>query len=143
MRILIVRVIIRRGTLETDTIILRRSLPWVLIVSLGWIVRRWVTVGLRVSLGRSRGIAVLGLTRGTRWTKGLTMGTVQHWWLITVPGIAVFARPVLTSNRSSCVRTIHSRSRDECSLRRDGMEQTLLVEADTVLASSVRRAVIA
>lgn len=144
MRILIVRVIIRRGTLKTDTIILRRSLSWVLIwVSLGWIVRWWITVGLRVSLGRSRRIAVLGLTRGTRRTKGLTMGTVKHGWLITVPGIAVLARSVLTSTGSSCIRTIHSRSRDERSLRGNGMEQTLLIEANAVLASSVRGAIVA
>ena len=123
MRILVMRVIIRRGTLETDTNILRRSLSWVLIwVSLGWVVRRWITVGLRVSLGRSRRIAVLGLTRGARRTKGLTVGTVKHRWLITVPGIAVLARSVLTSARTSCIRTIYSRSRDERSLRGDGME---------------------
>ncbi len=144
MRILIVRVIIRRGTLETDTIILRGSLSWMLIwVSMGWIVRLWVWVGRRVSLGHSRRIAVLRLTRRTRRTKGLTMGTIQHWWLITVPGVSVFARSVSSSNRSSCIRAIHSRSRDEGSLRGDGMEQALLIEANAVLASSVRGAVIA
>jgi hypothetical protein len=65
MRILVVMVIIRRGTLETDTIILRgRSLSGMLIrLSLGWIVRRWVWVGLRVPLSRWRRIAVLRLTR--------------------------------------------------------------------------------
>ena len=104
--------------------------------------RRWVRVALGVSMGCLRGV-VLRLTRRTRRTKGLTMGTIEHWWLITVPGISVLASSVLARSRRSCIWTIHSRSRDERSLRGDGMEQTLLIESDAVLASSVGRAIVA
>ena len=140
MRIFVVRVFIRRGTLETDTIILRgKSLP-LLLIRMPWrlVVRRWVWVGLRVSLWSGR-IAVLRLTRRTGRTKGLAMGTVQHWRLFAIPGIlAILTGSVLTGNGSSCTGAVDSRSRDECSLRGDGMEQTLLVKANAVLASSIR-----
>jgi hypothetical protein len=67
------------------------------------------------------------------------MGAVEHWGLLAIPGIlAILARPVLASNRSSCIRTIHSRSRDERGLRRHWVEQALLIEANAVLTSSVR-----
>lgn len=148
MRILVVRVIIRRGTLMTDTFFLRgRSLSGMFIrLSWRWVLTSWwILIGLGISLCVRWWILILRLTRRTRRTKGLTMGTIQHWRLFTIPGIlSILARSVLTCNRSSCAsRTIDSSHRDERSLRRDGMEQTLLIEASAVLTSSVRRAIIA
>ena len=146
MRIFVVRVIIREGTLVTDTFILRGrslSLSMMLIwLSRRWIMRRWIGVAMRRVAMWGRRITILRLTRGTRRTKRLTMGAIQHWRrLFTISGISVL--PSTFSGRTSCIRAIHSRSRDERSLGAHRMEQTLLVEADTVLASSIRRAVIA
>ena len=80
MRILVVRVFIGRGTLKTDTIILGRSLPWMLILRsilsslwmwawLRWrrVVRRILVTLRRISRGR-RAIIVLRRLRTRRRT---------------------------------------------------------------------------
>ena len=145
MRILVLRIIRGKGTLKTDTIILRgRSLSWMLIwLSWGWVVGGRVRVGLGISLGWWRRIVVMGLTRGTRRTKRLTMGTIQHRRLIAISGISVLARTFLTRAGTPCIGAVDGRSRDKRSLRRDGMKQALLVEAHAVLTSAIRGAIIA
>jgi hypothetical protein len=143
MRILVVRVIIRKGALVTDSVILRGSLSMMLIWLSGRaVLRRRVWVARCISLWWWWRVGILRLTRGTRRTKRLTMGSIEHWRL-TVPGIAVFTRTFLTRNSSSCIWTVNSRDGNESSLRANGMEETLLIKADAILASSVRRTIIA
>ena len=76
------------------------------------------------------------------------MGTVEHWRGISIPGIvlSILARATigLTSNRSSgSVGPINGVGWNEGSLRGDGMKEALLIEANAVLTTPVRRAVIA
>jgi hypothetical protein len=68
------------------------------------------------------------------------MGTVQHWGLVSIP-----VRSILTAitTRTPRIGAVHRRSGHEGSLRGDGVEQALLVEADTVLAPTVRRVLVA
>jgi hypothetical protein len=75
----------------------------------------------------------------------LAMGAVEHG-LFSFPGImAIRAGPTVrgTSHGSSgCPGSIDGVGGNEGSLRRDRVEQTLLVEPHTVLATAVRRTVI-
>ena len=76
------------------------------------------------------------------------MGTVEHGRRVTFPGIglSILARTSirLASNRSPrSVRPIDGIRRNKGSLRRDRMEEALLVESNAVLTTAVRRAVIA
>ena len=76
------------------------------------------------------------------------MGTVEHWRRVSISGIvlSVLSRSSigLTSNRSSRgVRPIDGIGWYEGSLRRDWMEEALLVEAHAVLAAAIGGAIIA
>jgi hypothetical protein len=69
------------------------------------------------------------------------VGTVEHRSTLSVLTILAARR---TSHWSSCsVGTIDSVRGNKSSLGTDRVEQALLVEANAVLATSVRRAVIA
>ena len=145
MRILVVRVIIGRGTLETDTIILRRSLSWLLV----WRARRVLRMG-RVRVGRVAllvmwWIRVLRLSSGRRGSQRLAMGSIQHRWLFSGPRVcSILTRSIArASDRCSCIWTIDGIGRHECCLRRHGMEETLLIESHAILTAAIRRAVIA
>lgn len=76
------------------------------------------------------------------------MGTVEHGRRVSITGIVLsilaWSSIGLTSNRSPCgVRPVNGVGRDEGSLRRDRMEEALLVEANAVLTAAIRRAVVA
>lgn len=84
---------------------------------------------------------------GTGRAKGLSVSAIKHG-LFSFTGVRLLSILTgavirLTSNRSSRARTIDSRSRNKSSLRRDRMEQALLIEADTVLAAAVRGTIVA
>ena len=71
------------------------------------------------------------------------MGAIQHRRLISIAILPVLARsPILACHGCTRIGTIDRRCRDKCSLRRDGMEETLLVEANTVLAATIRRVLV-
>jgi hypothetical protein len=95
---------------------------WILI-SLGWI------CSLRV--------AVWWCLAGRR-TERLAVSTVQHRRLLTVPRCAVLA-----CYRCTSVGAIDRGCGDKGSLGRNWMKQALLVEANTIVTSAVRRILVA
>lgn len=118
MRILVVRVIIRRGTLKTDTFIMLDRLGLSLCVIRGPSRRVPMVRGIRLSITRRwRRIVILRLTMGARGSERLTVGTVEHW-LFTVAGILSILGPAirLTGNRSACTGSIDSVGRNKGSL---------------------------
>lgn len=66
------------------------------------------------------------------------MRSVQH--RLRLP---ILTLTVLTSKGGASIGAIEGGSRYKCGLRGDGMEQALLVEANTILATAIRRAIIA
>jgi hypothetical protein len=153
MRILVVGVIIRRGTLETDTFIMlgRRCLPLCVIGRTRGGRVRGRLVRIRLWGIMSRGwrwrITVLRLTMWTWRAKRLSMSAIEHW-LFSFTGVRLLSILTgaiirLTSNRSSRTRTIDSRSRNKGSLRGDWVKQALLIEADAILATAIRRTIVA
>jgi len=159
MRIIAVGVIIRKGALETDTFILRgrRSLTVRVIWRSGGGIL-WEAARVRIRLWRRismawwwwrwrRRVTVLRLTLRTWRTERLTVGPVEHR-LFAFPGImSILATRStvgsLTGHGRPCIRSVDGRRGHKGRLGRDRMEETLLVEADAVLAAAVRRAVIA
>lgn len=73
--------------------------------------------------------------RGTQW---LAVGTIEHHGLVSIAILAtIIWSTITTRDWRSTILTIDSRDRHKSGLRRDRVEETLLVEADAILASAI------
>lgn len=146
MSVFVMRIIIRRGTFAvTDTFTLtgRRRLSRCFIG--GSIAMRWCRVCSR------RRVRVI--TRGWVWVmrlslrwyrpERLSMRTIEHRRRILTIGSRPIAVARLRSTVVGAIGSIQSRGRNKGGLGRDWVEETLLVEAHTILAPAIRRIVVA